>query len=314
MAGKFNCDLLDLRAFVAVHETRSFNRAAQLLSLSQSALSRRIQRLEALIGGPLFDRTSRTLTETALGKELLPVASRTLDQLDTSLFASPNRREPRWTDITIFCVQTAAFHVLPLAARRFMDENPRLRLRILDVPAVEGTDLVARGEAEFGITIESLLPPGLRFDPLHEDPFGLACHRSHPLAGRDSIEWSTLRGENLIAVHRASRNRTLLDAELNRHGLSLDWRYEVGHLTTALGLIESQVGVAVMPRMVMPQSGRPEVVWLPLIEPVICRTIGIVQRRSGTMHPAAAQLLERLREEWPAAAPQRAKAGSGSRS
>lgn len=303
MSGKFNCDLLDLRSFVAVHETRSFNRAAQLLSLSQPALSRRIQRLEALVGGALFDRTSRTLTETALGKELLPVARRTLEHLDTSLFASPNLREPRWTEITIFCVQTAAFHVLPMAARRFMEENPRLRLRILDVPAVEGAELVARGEAEFGVTIESLLPPGLRFEALHEDPFGLACHRSHHLAQEESVEWAALRGESLIAVHRASRNRTLLDAELNRHNMSLDWRYEVGHLTTALGLIESRVGLAVMPRMIMPQSGRPDLVWRPLVAPLVCRTIGIVQRRAGTLHPAAQQLLDRLREEWPGAAP-----------
>lgn len=298
-----NCDLLDLRAFVAVHETRSFIRAAHLLGLSQPALSRRIQRLEGLVGGALFDRTSRTMTETALGKELLPVARRTLEFLDNSLFASPKLREPRWTDITIFCVQTAAFHVLPRAARRFMDENPRLRLRIIDVPAVEGAELVARGEAEFGISIESLLPSGLRFEALHEDPFGLACHRSHRLAQSDAIEWSALRGENLVAVHRASRNRTLLDAELKQHAISLDWRYEVGHLTTALGLIEAEVGVAVMPRMVMPQSGRSELVWVPLVDPVVRRTIGIVQRRVGAMHPAAAQLLERLREEWPTGAP-----------
>lgn len=300
MPAKFNCDLLDLRSFVAVYDTRSFNRAAHLLHISQPALSRRIQRLEGLVGGSLFDRTSRSLAETALGKELLPVARRTLEQLDTSLFASPNLREPRWTDITIACVQTAAFHVLPKAARQFMKENPRLRLHILDVPAVEATDLVSRGEAEFGITIESLLPPGLRFEPLHEDPFGMACHRSHPLAKRISVEWSALRGESLIAVHRASRNRMLLDAELNRHGISLDWRYEVGHLTTALGLIESQLGIAVMPRMVMPQAGRP-VVWRPLVPPLVRRTIGIVQRRVGSIHPAAQQLLDRLRDEWPLA-------------
>ena len=214
MAAKFNCEVLDLRSFVAVHDSRSFNRAARLLNISQPALSRRIQRLEALVGGSLFDRTSRTLTETALGKELLPVARATIEQLDGSLFASPKLREPRWTDITIACVQTAAFRVLPQAAKRFMDENPRLRLRILDVPAVEASDLVANGAAEFGISIESLLPPGLRFEPLHLDPFGLACHRKHALADSEEIEWGSLKGQSLIAVHRASRNRTLLDAEL----------------------------------------------------------------------------------------------------
>ncbi len=309
MAGKLNCDLLDLRAFVALHETRSFNRAARLLGMSQPALSRRIQRLEGLVGASLFDRTSRTLAETALGKELLPVASRTLEQLDSSLFALPKLRETRWTDITIFCIQTAAFHMLPVGARRFLAENPRLRLRIVDLAAVEGAELVARGEAEFGISIESLLPPGLKFEALHDDQFGLVCSRDHPLAANEVVAWSALRTESLIAVHRgsritvnrSSRTRTVLDAELSRHGIALDWRYEVGHLTTALGMIEAQVGVAVMPRMVIPQSDRSAVVWRPLIEPVVKRTVGVIQRRSGNMHPAAAQLLDCLREDWPGA-------------
>jgi DNA-binding transcriptional LysR family regulator len=300
MARKFNCELLDLRSFVAVHETRSFNRAAGLLNLSQTALSRRIGKLEKLVGGLLFDRTSRTLTETALGRELLPVARDALEQLDSSLFASPALREPRWTDVTIFCVQTAAFHVLPRVTSRFMEENPRVRLRILDVPAVEGSDLVARGEVEFGITINSLFPPELRFEPLHEDPFGLACHRNHRLAQSESVEWSMLRQESLIAVSRSSRNRTLLEAALNRRGVILDWRYEVRHITTALGLIESEVGVAVVPRMLIRQSGRSDVVWRPIAGPQVVRTIGIIQRQTGMMHPAAWQLLQRIREEWSA--------------
>jgi DNA-binding transcriptional LysR family regulator len=311
VAGKLNCDLLDLRAFVALHETRSFNRAARLLGMSQPALSRRIQRLEGLVGASLFDRTSRTLVETALGKELLPIASRTLEQLDASLFALPKLRETRWTDITIFCIQTAAFHVLPLAAQRFLADNPRVRLRILDRQAVDGADLVARGEAEFGISIENLLPPGLKFEALHDDQFGVVCSRNHPLAQSGFVPWTALRDESLIAVHRGSqvvasrtsRTRTVLDAELNRHGISLEWRFEVGHLTTALGMIEAQVGVAVMPRMVVPESNHSGVVWRPLVEPVVKRTIGVVQRRSASMHPAAAQLLDCLREDWPGVTP-----------
>ena len=298
-AAKFNCELLDLRAFVAIHETRNFNKAAQFLNMSQPALSRRIQRLEAVIGGPLFDRTSRTLAETALGKELIPVARQTLEQLDGSLFAAPSLREQRWTEITIFCVQTAA-HVLAPAARRLMQDNPRLRLRILEVPSVEGMDLVSRGEAEFGITIESLLTPGLRFESLHEDPFGLVCHKDHPFAQKTTIQWSDLRGESLIATYMAGRTRTLLELQLGQHGITLDWRYKVGHVTAALSLIEAEVGVAVVPRMCLPPHGRSEIVWRPLVGPEVRRTIGILQRRSGSIHPAALQLLDEIRKNWPA--------------
>ncbi|MFD1105567.1 helix-turn-helix domain-containing protein [Sphingobium olei] len=54
-----NCELLDLRALVAVAEGRSFHRAAQQLNLSQPALSRRIQKLESSVGAILIERTTR---------------------------------------------------------------------------------------------------------------------------------------------------------------------------------------------------------------------------------------------------------------
>lgn len=298
MSPRFNCDILDLRCFVVVHETRSFHRAAKLLDLSQPAFSRRIQRLEWLVGGSLFDRTSRTLTETALGRELLPVARRTVEQLDASLFASANLREPRWVDITIASIPTAAVRILPQAVRQFMRDNEQVRIRILDGSAVETIDLIARGQAEFGLSIESLMPPGLRFERLNDDVYGVACHQTHRLAECETVSWSALGDETLILVHRESRNRTLLESELARHGLSLGWRYEVGHLTTAYGLVEAQVGVAIMPQMMAPVSERSDVVWRPLFEPRVSRTIGVVLRRSGAMHPAALQLLERIRAGW----------------
>src|SRR3954464_1315752 len=73
-----NCELLDLRAFLAVLDLRSFVKSAQMLNISQPALSRRIQALEAAFGAPLLERTTRSVTPTALGRELEPMIRRLL--------------------------------------------------------------------------------------------------------------------------------------------------------------------------------------------------------------------------------------------
>lgn len=296
----FNCELLDLRAFLAVHETRSFHRAAVELNMSQPAVSRRIQKLEEMAGGLLFDRTTRMLADTALGKELIPVAQQALEYLDQSLFGSRQAGQRRSTLITIHCIPTGAFYFLPSVISRFMADCPHVRVRIHDAPAVEGLDLVARGVAEFGINILGLLEPGLEFDPLLDDPYVLACRRGHPLAGHAVVDWDELRHYPLIAVQRTSRNRTLLDAELAKHGKTLEWRYEVAHLTTALGLVAQDVGISILPKLATPSddSGS-EIVTRPLSSPHINRTIGVIRRANSSLTPAADQLLQYLRQAWP---------------
>ena len=62
----------DIEAFLRTAELRSFKGAAEELSITQSALSRRLQKLEAALGARLFDRTSRAVHMTTVGAEFLP--------------------------------------------------------------------------------------------------------------------------------------------------------------------------------------------------------------------------------------------------
>ncbi|MFC8599750.1 LysR family transcriptional regulator [Isoptericola sp. NPDC057191] len=70
------------RAFVAVSERRSFTGAASAIGVPQPVVSRRVAALEAHLGGTLFDRTTREVFPTALGRRLLPAAQRVVDAVD----------------------------------------------------------------------------------------------------------------------------------------------------------------------------------------------------------------------------------------
>ncbi|MCE3519747.1 LysR family transcriptional regulator, partial [Escherichia coli] len=146
-----NCEILDLRAFLSVVELESFHRAAEALNLSQPALSRRIQKLEATIGAPLLERTTRHVSATAVGSELIPLVQRMLEEFDGSLFAVRDIGAQRSGLVTIACLPTAAFYFLPTVIKQFNAEYPHIRFRILDLPATDGLLAVARGEVEFGI-------------------------------------------------------------------------------------------------------------------------------------------------------------------
>jgi DNA-binding transcriptional LysR family regulator len=295
---RINCELLDLRAFLAVLESGSFHRAAEQLNLSQPALSRRIKQLELVLGAPLLERTTRRVAPTAAGRDLQPLLVRLLDELETSVLSMSSTGKLQHGQVTIACVPTAAFYFLPQVIKQFHQLHPHIRIRILDLSANEGLRSVAAGECEFGISMLGSADPDLTFTPLMKDPFVLACHRDHPLARRQGVQWRDLADHLLIGVSRHSGNRTILDNALANLDVRLNWFYEVHHLSTSLGLVEAGVGISVLPRLATPRDDHPTIVTKPISDPTVVRTIGIVERRNGRLSPAAMRFRDILRENW----------------
>lgn len=295
---RINFELLDVRAFLAVLDLGGFHKAAQALHISQPALSRRIQSLENAVGASLLERTTRRVAVTAVGRSFEPLARRLLNEFESSLMSLTGVGDKQSGEVTLACVPTAAFYFLPRAIERFNAQFPSIRFRILDLSANEGVESVARGETEFGINFTGSSHPELRFTPLVDDPFVLACRNDHPLAKRRKLSWKDLEGQQLIGVSRHSGNRQLLDAALLKAKVGLNFFYEVNHLTTSLGLVERGLGLSVLPKLATPPGDHPIIVSKQIGDPEIKRTIGIIERRAGRLSPAAQRFRDMLAESW----------------
>jgi DNA-binding transcriptional LysR family regulator len=295
---RINFELLDIRAFLAVLDLGGFHKAADALNLSQPALSRRIQSLEVAVGAPLLERTTRRVAPTAIGRLLAPLARRLLDEFEESLLGMTGVGDRQAGHITLACVPTAAFYFLPRAIERFNAQFPRIRFRILDLSANDGIDSVGRGEAEFGINFFGGSDPDLKFTPLVEDPFVLACRHDHRLAKKKRVAWRDLEGEALIGVSRASGNRMILDSALAKSDVKLTFLFEVNHLTTSLGLVERGLGISVLPKLATPPGDHPTIITKTIAYPEVKRTIGVVERRAARLSPAAQRFRDMLVETW----------------
>ena len=78
-------DFAGVQAFVGVAELGGFSRAAQQLNLTQTALTRRVQKLEAYLGVKLLDRTTRSVELTVVGREFLPKAQAIVGEMTTAV-------------------------------------------------------------------------------------------------------------------------------------------------------------------------------------------------------------------------------------
>lgn len=293
-----NCELLDLRALIAVAEGKSFLRAAEQLHLSQPALSRRVQKLEAMVGTPLLERTTRSVRLTPAGQEIVPLLRRLIEEIDSSLMGMMALGERRAGRLTVASIPSATVRFLPDVLEQFGREYRNVRVRVLDLSATECAEAVRTGEAEFAITLPVLSDADLLFEPLTDDPYGLVCRRDDPLAEMLAPGWADLAGMRLVTVHMGSGNRTALDAGLARAGIELRWFYEVTRLTSALALVQAGLGPSVLPRLACEGPDARDLVWRSLAGAEVVRTIGVLRRASATLSPTATRLMALLAATW----------------
>lgn len=291
--------LKEIDVFVKVVELGSFVKAARELHLTQSALTQRLKKLEDALGARLIDRTTRTVAPTAIGHNFLPAARRLLAQFEQSVSDIQDVIDIRGGRVTIASLITVASYVLPRVLRAFGERHPNVRIRVLDESEQNIVEYVRRGEAEIAIDMLTDQPDDdLVMTTVMEDRFVLACRRDHPLAKGGAVPWPALVDMPVVMLGQRSGTSRLVYAQLPRSQNAAAWRYEVQHLSTALSFVEAGLGVGVIPVMAMQALGEGALVYRPLVEPELSRTIVVVERRGATLSPAAETLKALLIEEF----------------
>jgi len=291
---RINFDLQQLQAFIAVADRGSFRAAAEQLHLSPPALSRRVERLEELLGAKLFNRTTRAVALTSLGRNFLERARAALDDLEAAMLDISDLTLARTGLVTVACVPSAALYFLPAVLGSFAARYPGVRLRVVDESSSGVAASVISGEADFGISLAGSRIPELDFEAIHSDPFVLAVRREHRLARRSSVAWRELEGERLIAVARSSGNRQILDHALTRAGIRPAIGLEVNHIATLLGMVEAGLGVATVPLMALAPR-HATLVGVRLTGPAVSRRLGLVTRHGASLRPVAEAFRAHLR-------------------
>jgi len=288
-------DALGIQAFIAIAEHGSFNAAADAIHITQTGLTRRLQNLEAFLGVTLVERTTRSVALTPIGRDFLPRARRLLDELATALVEIRETGKALRGDVSIACVPTVGVQYLPRIIQQYAALHPNNRIKILDHASFRVAEAVLRREAEFGITLLGAHDPELVSVPLLTDRFVLVCRDDHPLAKKKKLSWKELQPHPLIFSGLESGNRQLLDAALAKGGVRLNSFYEVQRSSTAVALVAEGVGVAVVPGLAMQKGAYPTLRVIPLVAPVISRSLVLLSRKGAYLTPAAQALYDLIR-------------------
>jgi len=296
-------DLPGIEAFLGVAIWGSFRRAAAHMNLSQAALSHRVKKLEEALGVTLLARTTRRVSLTEAGLELLPVAQRAVGDMEGALTGLRDRGRGGPERLAIGCLPTMALLHLPAVLAKFRHLHPALRVQVYDNSAAEIVARVRAGEVAFGVTVVSARGLDLEIVPLIKDPFVLVCPPCHPLAVQQEVQWRELDGETLIRISAETVNRVLIDEALGRKRETMDWHFEVQRVPTAIAMVRAGLGLTVLPLSGLDAHRAAGLVGVPLRNPAVARGIGLVSLRDRPLSPQSAVLARLVSEQLRAGPP-----------
>lgn len=147
-----NLDLTALRSFVAVADTGGVTKASGFLNLTQSAVSMQLKRLEESLGTRLLDRTTRSVSLTPHGEQLLSYARRLLDLNDEVM--SRMTSDAFEGEFVLGVPNDIVYPVIPQVLQRFAMEFPRIRIHLVASFTHDLKARFQRGECDFILTTE----------------------------------------------------------------------------------------------------------------------------------------------------------------
>ena len=283
---RINFDFTDLEVFLAVRETGSFHVAAERLGLSQSSVSRRIQKLEDALDSQLFERTTREVKPTFAGKRLQvraeAILAETLETTRSLRDESIAYQHQKVASIAIATIPSMIPGVVTPAMKALNEAFPRARIRLIDASANDVAEAVSQGDADIGISSVPMPEPATNFEFLFEDPIVIACHGTHAFAQVEHLTWEDVLPERLILSSRDTGNRMMINDALAAKSVAVVWTIEVGRTTTALALVAQRLGVAPVPLSALSQVHGGHIVSRPISKPAVARPVGLIHRTTQT--------------------------------
>jgi LysR family transcriptional regulator, hydrogen peroxide-inducible genes activator len=290
-------EIHQLRYFIAVADEGNFSRAAEKVRVAQPSLSQQIQKLEAEVGQPLFDRLPRTVVLTEAGRCLLEFARKILTDVADARRCVDELKGEVIGRLGVGAIPTIAPYVLPSLIGKFQKRYPKVSLEIVE----DVTENVARrledGELDVAFASTCNDSPTIERYSLGQEALLLLLPKEHALAKRKQVKWSDLKSEKFLLLHEINCLSQQVSELLTANRLQPNLALKGAQLGTIAGLVAAGMGVALVPEMMVRYRPIPGCVSLSFAPPIPRREINLLRNPLRFQSKAA----EAFREEAAAA-------------
>jgi LysR family hydrogen peroxide-inducible transcriptional activator len=260
-----------LEYFLAVAKYRSFTKAAEEINVSQSSLSIQIGKLESEFGVRLFERTTRSLFLTTVGKEFLPFAERIMEDSKKAKVMIEQFISADKGNILIGAFPGSQYFGFIELVSQFKFFFPDIHFDIFESECAGLVSALKALEIDVAFLTHFHETEGIHFYPLYEDHLVLAVNKDHPFASRNSVILEELTNEALIFNVETTLYANVTEI-FNRLGLCPNIVLRThGHLSSTLGFVSSGFGATMISSRVAEYYAHRGLAFLD-IQPAIPRT------------------------------------------
>jgi len=289
-----------LTAFIAAAQYRSFSKTAEILGITQSAVSKRIALLEKSVDSLLFDRINRSVELTEAGKDLLPRAKQVIQALEDTQQFMHDRGGLVSGQLRIATSHHIGIHRLPESLRRFTNLYPHVHLQLHFVDSEQAIEAILHGDYDLALMTlsDDILADKNEWIQSHnlwDDPMFFVSNHEHPLSSHEQITLEQLAAYPAILPDANTQTAQLVKRLFNDVDKALDVAMSTNHLDAIKMMISVGLGWSVLPQTLITEQLHRLPLALQADRPSLVRQLGCIYHRERTLSNAARAMIKLLR-------------------
>lgn len=248
--------LEQLQAFLAVAETGSFQQAAQRCGVTQSAISRQIQGLEADLGVTLFHRANQAKL-TVAGDRLLPRARKMCQEWQNAVQDLADLVAGKQPELCVAAIHSLCAHYLPPILRRFCQKYPDVQLRVTALGSDRALKVLKDGLVDLAIVMNNRFlttNAEMVVQVLYDEPIKVLVAVDHPLASYDVVPWEELAKHPQVVFKDGYGMQRIVQEQFERRGTTLRAVLELNTPDAFRGVVRQGELVALLPETALVEA------------------------------------------------------------
>ncbi|PYZ91709.1 LysR family transcriptional regulator [Salipaludibacillus keqinensis] len=279
-------ELRQIKYFMEVATREHMTEAAHSLHVAQSAVSRQVVNLEKELGVDLFIREGRRLKLTPIGKIFLERISHAMNVIDNATREVSEYLEPEKGTLRIAFPISLAAHTLPTAISSFRMQYPEVKFQLKQGLYNDLIDGVVKGD--FNLALIGPVPMNenrVKRKILFTENVVALLPIHHPLADRSSLRLWELKDDPFVLLPKGFVFRDIVINACKELGFSPHVAFEGDDIDALKGLVAAGLGVTLMPEVTLVDSLFRSTVKVPVVEPNVTRTVGVITPKERVLLP-----------------------------
>jgi DNA-binding transcriptional LysR family regulator len=293
-------EIKQLKAFLAIAETRTFTAGAKCVNVTQAAISMQIRQLEDEVGLQLFTRTPRRVILTEAGESLLERARKILREHDAALAEIAELGGIERGRLRIGSA-SAEFTTqqLPQILQRLKADYPNSELSVTAGTSHTLVEKITHGNIDIAFVSMPVENASISTDRLFSDQIVAIAHPGHPLAGKKQITAAALAEQKLILGERGGNTRRLIDDFFHAANLHPNVIMELSRQETINQMVENDLGVGTAgAKTIANEVAEGRLICWQIEGTEIRWELGLARLRGGYLSPIAKQFVALCKESF----------------